>query len=146
MAWLGNIIEQPADETAKKLEFAVELLRSPAEPFKAALAVYPEDTNKALKVANQWTSDPLVIAEVKRLKDEEGELSFLPTKAELARQIWDNAATAVYKDDKAKLFKLYAEVMGFIDGGSKGGPAGARGGTNGMTPAQVFATPLDESI
>lgn len=145
MTWTTNPQELPTDETSEKLAFAVELLRSPAEPFKAALAVFPNNTNKALKVANQWTADPVVMAEVQRLKDEVGELSFLPSKAELAKKLWDSANECVFKDDQAKMFKLYAEVMGFITKESNGTP-GARGGTNGMTPAQVFATPLDENL
>lgn len=97
-----------------KYQFAKMLLGG-VEPFKAALKLFPDNTNRALRIANEWPVD----IEVEQLTDkiiaEEGEEQFLPNRAELARSVWDrmhHQFTMI--EDFTKLGKLYADVMGFI--------------------------------
>ena len=98
-----------------KTYFAEFLLDTPDDPFKAALKVFPENINRALRVAKEWYRDPFVLSEIKRIKTKGTDLETLPTEADLAREIWDRAKLADSDDDAVKLFKLYAEVRGFIN-------------------------------
>jgi len=99
-----------------KTAFAVELLKNPADAFKAALQVFPDDTGLALRAAHTWPKDPFVLAEQERITSEEGEGAFLPGKAELCRKIWERLQKDyVVTEDFVKIAKLYAEVRGFIE-------------------------------
>ena len=134
--------KEPEDESGKKAAFAVELLKTPADPFRAALAVFATNTNKALRVANEWPADSFVIAEVERLKEEKGELSFLPSKADLARSLWERAHTAsTDNDDFTKMARLYAEIMDFVPKVSK-----IEANVKNTSTIQVVASPLDEQL
>lgn len=105
-----------SDEIEVKKHFAKMLLKSPGDPFAVALQLFPEDTKKALKVAVQWPADPIVLDFKEELTQDGEELDFLPTKADLARCIWDTMQRErITADDFAKLGKLYAEVRGFIE-------------------------------
>ena len=104
------------NEAEAKEKFARLLLKEPSDPFAVAIKVFPDDTKKALRVANEWPSDVDVLAFQAKATEEEGELAFLPTKGQLCREVWDvmhdkytDAATF------AKLGKLYAEIRGFIE-------------------------------
>ena len=142
--WIGKK-QQENDESELKKAFAGELLRTPADPFRAALAVFGANTNKALRVANEWPSDGFVIDEVKRLKVEQGELAFLPSKADLARAVWERAhAKETEDDDFTKMARLYAEILDYIPKVSKVALTGQDGKGPGMV--QVVATPLDEQL
>lgn len=103
-------------ETEAKEKFARLLLKEPLEPFAVALKVFPDDTKQALKVANEWPSDLEVLRFQEQAVSADGEKSFLPTKGELARDTW-NLMHSKYTEpgDFAKLGKLYAELMGFIE-------------------------------
>lgn len=132
----------PEDESEKKAAFAIELLKTPADPFRAALAVFATNTNKALRVANEWPADSFVISEVKRLKEEEGELSFLPSKADLARSLWERAHTATTgNDDFTKMARLYAEIMDFVPKVSK-----VEANVKTSSVIQVVASATDEAL
>lgn len=111
------------NETEEKAAYAALLLKE-RDPFKAALLLFPANVNRALRVANEWPSDPEVKAEQTRLTQDDGELAFLPGKGELARDIWNrmqgttlaNGQTiAPTPEEYAKLAKLYADVRGFIE-------------------------------
>lgn len=110
-------------ESQEKATYAGLLLKE-RDPFKAALALFPNNTNRALWVANHWPNDPEVIEAKAALVQEGGNMSFLPDKAELARDIWermqgtttaDGRTIPPTPDDYAKLAKLYADVRGFIE-------------------------------
>lgn len=101
-------------DTELKAKFAAELLRNPKEPFLAGLSVFPNDNGRALRAAYEWPNDPEVKAEQARLTAKDGGAGFLPSKAELARAIWDKSTAAYDAEDFTKLAKLYADVMGFI--------------------------------
>lgn len=45
----------------EKVRFAALLLRDPANPFKAALTLTGNDTQRSLKIANWWPGDGVVI-------------------------------------------------------------------------------------
>lgn len=113
-------VESDEDILAKKEQFAELSLREP-NSFTVALAIYPDDTGKALRIANEWPNDP----QVKTLKqsfvdaEEDGETAFLPTKGELARLIWtlanDTTLDAWQRDSRIKALRTYGDVRGFID-------------------------------
>lgn len=105
------------DDTILKDAFAAALLRQPNEPFRAALTVFGADNIKALECAQQWVSDTYVLSKQAELLEKLGEDSFLPNKAMLSRRVWEAAESATDKKEKAALFKLYAEVRGFVDKG-----------------------------
>jgi hypothetical protein len=110
-------------EAEEKAAFAVGLLKQPNDPFKVALSLFPDNTNRALWVAHNWPHDAEVKAEQERLANEDGG-DFLPSKADLARAIWqkmegttnsEGRVIVPTTEDYAKLAKLYAEVRGFIE-------------------------------
>lgn len=111
------------NETDEKAAYAALLLKE-RDPFKAALMLFPDNTNRALRVANEWPNDAVVKAEQAKLTANDGELSFLPGKAELARDIWNRMQGTTLAggvvipptpEEYAKLAKLYADVRGLID-------------------------------
>lgn len=114
----ARAIETDEEILAKKEQFAELMLRED-EPFKVALLLYPDDTGRALQVAHEWPRDPQVIELQKSLKDAEGEITFLPTKADLARAIWQLAArddiAPEDRDSKIKALRTYGDVRGFVE-------------------------------
>jgi len=107
------------DEDARlKAAFAAALFKHPATMegrFAAALSV-TSDTGKALVMANKWLDDPEVIAQQQRMTKgaDEGDLNFIGTKADFAREILKQARTQWDGETKLKFYKLYAETRGFI--------------------------------
>lgn len=111
-----DIVSTNEDELKRK--FAAALLRNPGKPFEAGVEVFGTDTGSALRAASVWIHDPIVVAERDRLTEEEGEMAFLPSKADLARKIYDMASNeAVRMDFKDRLaaFRFYAELRSFIE-------------------------------
>lgn len=111
------LTESDDELLALKEQFAELSLREP-DPFKVALVLFPNDTGRALRIANEWPSDPAVRTFRQSFVDaeEEGESAFLPTKAEAARLAW-NLARDSERDGETrhKFLKLYAEMRGFIE-------------------------------
>lgn len=104
-------------EKEEKAAFAALLIRSPTQPFEAALEIIsdPDDIGRALKAATEWPLDPEVIAFKKELLKGDGELNFLPSKADFAKLIWEKMeGKFIDIEDFTKLGKLYADVRGFI--------------------------------
>lgn len=122
-------------ETELKKRFAVELLRQPDKPFKVAMAIFGDDTGRALYVSTKWPSDPEVKAFQIAAVEDVGDMAFLPTKADLAREAW-NIATSdkVPVDDRLKAMRLYGDVRGFIEKGN----AIINNNTNVMTNNKVM--------
>lgn len=111
------------NESQEKAAYAALLLKE-RDPFKAALQLFPNNTNRALWVANHWPIDPEVIEAKAALMADAGEMGFLPGKAELANDIWqrmqgtqtaDGRTIPPTAEEYAKLAKLYADVRGFIE-------------------------------
>lgn len=109
-----NISPISAIDDATKLRFAREYLRT-KKWAEAALNVIG-DPGTALRAAQVLPSDPIVIAEIERLVGENGEDSFLPTKAEIAREIYDKAKQfGDSPEDYERLMKLYCTIRGYIE-------------------------------
>lgn len=106
------------EEQRQKRAFAAVLLKYPQDPesrFKAALSV-TSDTGLALKMANKWPSDPVVIEEQNRLVDaaKDGELDFLPSKAEAFMLAWQYANGDRFpSDNQVKALDLYIKSRGW---------------------------------
>lgn len=91
-------IEETREELlAKKEQFAALYLREP-EAFKVAMIVYPNDTGKALRIANEWVTDPEVVTLMKSLQDGAEEFAYHPTKEQFARTLLKNAETLLSID------------------------------------------------
>lgn len=102
---------------ARKEQFAALSLREP-DAFKVALVIYPNDTGRALRVANEWPNDPQVKTIRESLIDaeEDGETAFLPSKADACRLAWNIARDAdKFTEDRLKALRLYGEMRGFIE-------------------------------
>jgi hypothetical protein len=102
------------NEDAQKVAFA-SLLRKEGDAFKAGLTLFPNNTNRALRIATEWPNDAKVIAELDRLDADTDPTKDLPTKVDLAKKVWDRLNKAVEDEDFVKLAKLYAEVNGYIE-------------------------------
>lgn len=110
------------EEAEAKKAFALAWLREPKDAFKAALAVFGQDTRAALNASTFWINDSEVLAEKDRLIQaaENGEDSFLPSKVEMLSDLYQlTKSTYVEGKDKVAAFKLYAEVRGWTP---KAGP------------------------
>jgi hypothetical protein len=142
--WPSDKSASSVTDNEDKTAFAAELLKTPNDPFKAALAIFDPDTGRALRAAHEWPKDPFVIAEQTRLSAERGELSFLPTKADLARSLWERAhANTTTNDDFTKMARLYADIMDYVPKVAKVDLT-----NNGKNSAivQIVASPLDELL
>jgi len=102
------------NEKEQKEKFAVLLLKNPNNAYDVACRLYPNDVSRSMFIFNHWQSDPYVEECQDKLLEEFGEEHFLPTKAELAREIWDRAKAAYDDDSFTKLMRLYADVLGYI--------------------------------
>lgn len=112
------MVDPEKDTADYRRAFALAWLREPNEPFKAACEVFGTDTKSALYASTFWIRDPEVIAEKERLiaAQDEGEESFLPSKAEALRDLYEYTKSGEHKD-RIAAFKLYAEVRGWMPKG-----------------------------
>lgn len=116
MSWgspLSEVDEQELERLKKAFAFA--WLYTPNEPYKAALQVFQPHTGKALWVADNWLTDPIVIDEKDRLLKEHGSLHFLPDKTQIAREVYELAQSSKSTSEKLASFKLYSDIMGFVE-------------------------------
>jgi hypothetical protein len=113
------MVDQQIDittEEGQKRLFAYELLCNPDDAFKAALAVFGDDTGKALQLSTQWKNDQEVARYVQEYKEELGDEHFLPSKADSAMIAYKIANDAkVPAEDRLKALRLYADIRGFIE-------------------------------
>lgn len=131
------------EEQELKAAFAALLLEH-EEPFKAALIQFPTEkfaAQKALRVAMEWPKDPFVIEALKKLKESNAALAFLPDEAKYAKEVWETAQSAFEHKDRIAALKLYGEIRGYIKNNSK---IDANIKTSNIV--QVVATPLDEQL
>lgn len=103
------------DERALKLEYARLLAAHPERAASIGYEVFPGQENYGRAMQAQiWQHDPIVRAEVERLQ-RGGEVdAILPTKEQFAKEVLDEARAARDPKDKVGLFKLHAEVMGYM--------------------------------
>lgn len=110
----------PLEDQQLKRAYARKLLVI-SDPFKAAIAVVPDNTPNhtaiVLRIHNAWAADEEIRTLQRDIQDEEGEEAFLPSKAELARAVYDMATAErpTAAEDRLKAFRLYAEIRGFIE-------------------------------
>lgn len=101
----------------RKADFARALLRDPTRALAAARTVFGDnDLGSAIEAARDWPSDPYVKAKQKELLKEFGPDAFLPTKQDLARDVYEiTRAEKVSNSEKLAAFRLYADIRGFIE-------------------------------
>lgn len=102
------------NEMAEKRAFAEILCKYPNEPFKASLELFPDNTNRAVWVAQHWANDRIVHEHMQRMKATYGEFYGLPDRAELLRCLFDKMKNTYDANEYARLAKLYAEIRGYI--------------------------------
>ncbi len=103
------------DPLKAKRDFAEALLRTPADPYRAARVVFPRHMQAVMFIVQEWVHDPYI----KELQDQFIELNgaeyYLPSMVELAHEVYTTAIHANMTADKVKSFELYAKLRGFID-------------------------------
>lgn len=107
------------DQDACKRLFAEGLLRWPHEPVNAVASRLFPMALAAYVVKAEWEKEPDVIAHRNELLQEFGEEFFMPTKFDVAREVYTKAAQCRVAEDAFKGYKLYAEIMGYISKGEK---------------------------
>lgn len=98
-----------------KKAFAYEWLKEPKNAYAAALAVTGRDTFAAMQIVDNWCYDTEVVQFKNDLISEYGEEHFLPSKFEMCRDVIDKARETMCPDSFAKLYKLAADMRGFIE-------------------------------
>jgi hypothetical protein len=84
------------------------------DAFKAALLIFGNDTQKALRVSYEWPGDPEVIAETERLTNE-GAAELLLSKEQTAFEALQMARdTGLEGKDRIKALELYASIMDYL--------------------------------
>ncbi len=116
-------IPEPVIENAdeKKRLFGLELAKN--TPFKAACAIFPDDTNTALWCSHNWVNDPIVVAAKDKYLEAADTSQALLDKEQFARMLLNmasekNASQTVHildGKDRLKALELYAKVQGFVD-------------------------------
>lgn len=122
MSWAH---EKPAifageDELQLKLQFAEMCARDWSNRHMHGYTLFPGEQNYGRAMATQaWLNDPIVQAEVNRLRSVEGGVTgILPHDDEFAKELLDEARQCTDKKDRLGFFKLYAECRGLISKGN----------------------------
>lgn len=112
--------------------YAAAMLRL-GDAFKAACAVFPNDTARAVSAALPLSRDPDVLRRMEALRQTAGDEDFLPTRADIARELYalgvDGGNEA---KDRIQAFKTFAELMGYAP------KPGAGDTTNNITQNNVM--------
>lgn len=104
-----------------KIAYAASLLRNDGDPYKAAFAII-DNAGHALQIGKNWPSDPVVLAEQKRILTSTDVKAFLPSKEQQSRDIYTMATNEKLEvEDRLKAHRLYAEIMGHIEKPVPGG-------------------------
>ena len=115
------------DEQERAAFAALILHKYPArnDAFKAAIEVHPDNTPRALYLSQTVRDDPAFLAELEAARGDASDEDLLPTKAELARELWNKLKnTPMFPDDYVKVAKLYADIRGFIEKPSEASKGG----------------------
>lgn len=126
------------NEEKYKRQFAALLVKL-EDPFKAAFKIFPNDTKAAIKAANEWPKDRIVIDQQIESDVKIGDET-LPTKSDLKLQLWERMKNAT-DDDYTKMAKVYAEVCGFIE--KQGTQVNVQNVTNKVMQVSVFESDKD---
>lgn len=101
-------------ETMKR--FAYEHLKTPDDAMGAAQRAFVNDDISAAQVADHWPTNAFVIKFKQELLSEFGEEHFLPSKSDIARQLYKIGANcAQAADDRIKALKELANLLGYIE-------------------------------
>lgn len=107
------------EEAERRKRFAYQLLRDPENVYKAGFAAYPEGDGiahaLAMEAATLWPDDSEMIQLQAELIEKYGENHFLPSKSQLAREVFKTVQNGKTAADKTAAAKVYAEIMGFIE-------------------------------
>lgn len=97
-----------------KQTFVKEWLKT-NDPFKAGIACFPADNGRALRCAWEWTQDVAVLAYRQELLEDSVVHPGLPTKEELALEVYQRASKAVFDADAFEGLELVGKIMGYIE-------------------------------
>lgn len=115
MSWASFI--PITDELRER--FAAEYLRNGGDVWEAGKACSPSDPSKGIALGAELIADDQVQARIKELRDTKGERAFLATKEDVAREIYKLATGRANQQlepkEKLAAFRLYSEVMGYIE-------------------------------
>lgn len=100
---------------AKKREFAAAFLQFPNDPSRAASMIEARVAHKSYIVL-YWPHDAEVQVFMNEIMKSKGAVASVPEdKYQFARQIYLDALECKDKDTKLDYFKLFADVMGYIE-------------------------------
>lgn len=106
----------PEEIETKKREFAAALMRNPLSPDKAVREVESRLPHIS-HILQNWQYDADVNQYMRELRDIEGVSASIPTKEQFAAKLYMEANECRTKDMALDYYKLFAEVMGFVDKG-----------------------------
>lgn len=113
-------------ERELKRAFALAMLKKPLvkpqDSYDLATMLYGGDTVSAMRAGSSWPADPEVLQFKDELLKEHGASFFLPSKEEIARDIlavvnekYDNGHLRHNAKERQQLYRLYCEIMGYIE-------------------------------
>lgn len=109
------VFRQQFEDEKHKRQFA-QLYLKLGDPYKAAFELCGDNTSMAIQIGSEWPNDPVVIDYKNEGLLRRDGTDDLPTKADLARLVWDRMQQPMTSDeDFVKLAKTYADVMGYIE-------------------------------
>lgn len=103
----------------ERAAFVLAYLRDPQNPHGIAMQLFGQRPLFGQHVGTQWPREDWFKEACDKLIEEYGEEYFLPSKAQIARELY-NAARSNAWDTEAQLkyYKLYCEVMDYVKGGA----------------------------
>ena len=109
-------------EKIDKVMFGIALAQSTDDPFKVACGLFGADRGKALEATTAWLRDPVVIEARDSHRATHGPATLTITKEELATKVilfaeekFENGNYRHESKDRLTAYKLYADIMGFIE-------------------------------
>lgn len=113
---VGPPIHAWENEHELKMQYAAFVAADPNSYITAAYKVFPgaDNLGRAMQCAN-WISDPIVIAEIERLRSGTDVASQLPSPDEHGQEVLDLARNSTLSaKDRIAAHRLFAEMMGRI--------------------------------
>jgi hypothetical protein len=113
------------DDLAQKEAFGMALAMCPNDAFKAACAVFGDDTGSALRASQKWITDPVVLAAKLAYIETNGASHDLPTREEFAGEILafaraknEDGTKYLHENQFLAAFRLAGEVLGYVSKGA----------------------------
>jgi len=98
-----------------KLQLAHNLLKFPDDVDKAIIMTLGGPDIKAMTwIKENWLDSESFNNLKMKLLNKHGEEYFLPSKADVAREIYTESSKSMHLDDKIKGYELYCKLMGMI--------------------------------